>query len=102
LSWNERNIQVKINKWVKEQKGKGLEVKIGVGRIRIKGVWRSWTDIEKEGVGGEREEDKKGKDEEAASGRSQEKRRERIFKEKPKWGKKEAEAEEKGWDRERR
>jgi len=74
LSWEERNIQVKINKWVKEQKGKGLEVKIGIGRVRIKGVWRSWADMEMEEVGGEREEDKKGKDEETASGNSQEER----------------------------
>jgi len=29
LSWEERNIQVKINKWVKDQKSKGLEVGIG-------------------------------------------------------------------------
>jgi len=31
LSWEERNIQVRIYKWVREQKEKGLEVKVGVG-----------------------------------------------------------------------
>jgi len=56
LSWEERSIQVKINKWAKEQKEKGLEVKIGIGRVRVKGVWRTWAEIEKEGVGGEGEE----------------------------------------------
>jgi len=49
LSWKERNTQVKINKWAKEQKGKSLEVKIGVGRVRVKGIWRASTDIEREG-----------------------------------------------------
>jgi len=38
LSWEERNVQVKINRWVKKQKMKGLEVKVGVGRVRVKGV----------------------------------------------------------------
>jgi len=36
LSWEERNTQVKINKWAKEQKGKGLEVKIEVGRVKLR------------------------------------------------------------------
>jgi len=59
LSWEDGNIQVKINKWAKEQKGKRLEVKIGVGRVRVKGVWRAWAEIGREGVGGERKEDKR-------------------------------------------
>jgi len=55
LSWEERNTQVKINKWAKEQKGRGLEVKIGIGRVRVRGVWRAWAEIEREGAGGDRE-----------------------------------------------
>jgi len=43
LSWEERNVQVRINKWVKEQKEKGLEMKIGLDRVRIKGYGgREW------------------------------------------------------------
>lgn len=37
-----------LRTWAKEQKGKGIEVKIGLGRIRIGGVWRAWAEIEKE------------------------------------------------------
>jgi len=43
LSWEEKNIQVKINKWMKEQKGKELEAKVGVCRVRVKGTWRTWV-----------------------------------------------------------
>jgi len=59
LSWEERNTQVKINKWAKEQKGRGLEVKIGIGRVRVRGVWRAWAEIEREEAGRDREEDKR-------------------------------------------
>lgn len=48
LSWGERKIQEKMNTWAKEQKGKGIEIKIGLGRIRIGGIWRVWAEIEKE------------------------------------------------------
>jgi len=67
LSWEEKNIQVKINKWAKEQKGKGLEVKIGEGRVRVKGIWKAWADIEKENIGTEKEEEKKRKDKEEST-----------------------------------
>jgi len=30
-----------------------------VGRVRVKGVWRAWAEIGREGVGGERKEDKR-------------------------------------------
>jgi len=59
LSWEERNIQVKINRWVREQKVKGLEVKIGIGRVRVKGVWRAWAEIEREGLAEERGEERR-------------------------------------------
>jgi len=41
LSWEGRNVQMRINRWVKEQEGKGLEIKVGVGRMRVKGIWRT-------------------------------------------------------------
>jgi len=39
LSWEEKKIQGKINRWAREQRGRGLDVKVGLGRI--KGVWRA-------------------------------------------------------------
>lgn len=38
LSWDERKIQEKINKWAKEQKSKKEEIKVELGRVRIKVV----------------------------------------------------------------
>jgi len=64
LSWEERNIQVKINSWVKEQRRKELEVKVEIGRIRVKGLWKTWADVEKEKLMGERKEDENRKGEE--------------------------------------
>lgn len=37
LSWHERKIQEKINKWVKGEKEKGREYKIRYGKVRIEG-----------------------------------------------------------------
>lgn len=67
LSWEERKIQEKINKWAKGQKEKGLEVKVGVGRVRVRGIWRPWAEMEREEeekeMGG-REKEKKGEERE--------------------------------------
>lgn len=57
LIWEERKIQERINKWVKEKKSKGEEVKIGIGKVKIKGLWKFWSDIEKEE---ERREEREG------------------------------------------
>lgn len=48
LSWEERKIQEKMNRWAREKREKGFQVKIGLGRIRIGGIWRAWSDIERE------------------------------------------------------
>lgn len=40
LSWEERKIQEKMNRWAREKREKGFQVKIGLGRIRIGGIWR--------------------------------------------------------------
>lgn len=32
----------------REKREKGFQVKIGLGRIRIEGIWRAWSDIERE------------------------------------------------------
>lgn len=34
-----------MNKWVREVREKGNEMKIGYGRAKIKGIWRSWESI---------------------------------------------------------
>lgn len=48
LTWEERKIQKKISRWGKEEKEKGKDIKIGLGKVRINGIWKFWTDIEKE------------------------------------------------------
>jgi len=53
LSWEERKIQAEINKWAKTQREKGIEVKIGIGRVMLKGRWKNWNEILKEKDGRE-------------------------------------------------
>jgi len=53
LSWKVRKVQSKINLWVRKQRENRLEMKVGLGRVRVKGVWRAWVEIEKD-----RKEDK--------------------------------------------
>lgn len=38
LSWEERKIQEEMNRWAKIQRGKGEEIKVGLGRIKVKEV----------------------------------------------------------------
>lgn len=49
LSWEERKIQEKMNRWVREKREKRFQVRIGLGRIRIGEIWRAWSDIERRG-----------------------------------------------------
>lgn len=65
LTWQERKTQEKIHKWVKEEREKGRDVKVGYARVRIGGNWRKWEEVEreiearrKENEAGEREEEK--------------------------------------------
>lgn len=61
LTREERKIQEKINKWVREGKDKEIkELKIDKGRIRINGEWRTWKEIERKE---EAEEEEKGVEE---------------------------------------
>lgn len=48
LSWEERKIQEKIRKWATEQKSKGKEIKIGIGKVKMGERWKRWAEIEKE------------------------------------------------------
>lgn len=47
LTKEERYKQKEIWDWVKERKLRGEDVKIGLKRMRIRGIWRSWEEIEK-------------------------------------------------------
>lgn len=46
LSWEERRIQERINRWCREEREKDRDVKIGTGRVKIDGIWRRWEEIE--------------------------------------------------------
>lgn len=55
LNREERERQREIWDWIKERKMRGENVKIGLKRVRVKGIWRSWEKIEKEEVRGREE-----------------------------------------------
>jgi len=42
VSWEERRIQERIVRWARDQKEKGVKIKIG--RVRIENVWRKDKD----------------------------------------------------------
>lgn len=44
FSFEERNRQAQIIKWVKEKKERGFRVKIGQGRVMIEESWYRWED----------------------------------------------------------
>jgi len=48
LSFEERKIQEKMNRWAKGKRAEGVEVKVGRGRLRIRGKWKGWEEIERE------------------------------------------------------
>lgn len=64
LSWEERKIQERMNRWAKDQREKGKDIRIGFGRVKIDGMWKSWTEIsqreeqERERIGKEKEKKK--------------------------------------------
>lgn len=66
LTWEERKIQERINKWAKEKKSIEEDIKIGIGKVRIKDIWKFWSDIEKEEEQriGERKDNRDEKEEE--------------------------------------
>jgi len=48
LSYEERKVQEKMNRWAKEKRAEGVEVKVGRGRLRLRGKWIGWEEIERE------------------------------------------------------
>lgn len=40
LSWEERKVQEKIYRWAKEKRNKGEDIKIGLGKVRVRGIWK--------------------------------------------------------------
>lgn len=53
LTWEERNVQEKISRQGKKERSKGKKIKIGLGKIRINGIWKFWSN--REGNGDEQE-----------------------------------------------
>ncbi|KYN18391.1 Lysosomal aspartic protease [Trachymyrmex cornetzi] len=47
LSWEERKIQEQINRWAKERRGKGEDIKIARDKVRIEGKWIYWEELER-------------------------------------------------------
>ncbi|KYN29353.1 hypothetical protein ALC57_01207, partial [Trachymyrmex cornetzi] len=47
LSWEERKIQEQINRWAKERRGKGEDIEIARGKVRIEGKWIYWEELER-------------------------------------------------------
>jgi len=48
LSYEERKVQEKMNRWAKGKMSIGIEVKLGRGRVKIRDRWIAWEDIERE------------------------------------------------------
>jgi len=48
LSYEERKVQEKMNRWAREKRAEGVEVKVGRGRLRLRGKWIGWEEIERE------------------------------------------------------
>lgn len=50
LSWEERKLQERIYRQVKEEREreKGKYIKIGYAGVKIDGKWKNWGEIEKE------------------------------------------------------
>lgn len=46
LTWEERQVQGKINRWVKEEREKERIVKRGYARVCVEGTWIKWSEIE--------------------------------------------------------
>ena len=44
LSFDERQVQGEIHRWVKQRKGSGLNVKSGNGKVCINGIWARWEE----------------------------------------------------------
>lgn len=48
LSWEQREIQRKILRWAIEQRNKGEDIIVGIGKVKVGGVWKLWEKIEEE------------------------------------------------------
>ncbi|KYN09549.1 hypothetical protein ALC57_18336 [Trachymyrmex cornetzi] len=48
LNFEERRTQSMINRWVKAQENRRGDIKIGYGRVKIRGIWKDWKEIERE------------------------------------------------------
>lgn len=53
----EKRTQEQITKWAKERRAKGEEIKVGFGRVKVKGIWENWSEI-KQALSKEEEKEK--------------------------------------------
>lgn len=45
LIWEDRKKQEKIKKWVKQEREKSKNVKVGFEKAWMNGMWRKWEDV---------------------------------------------------------
>ncbi|XP_014222235.1 centrosomal protein of 120 kDa-like [Trichogramma pretiosum] len=50
LTFEERKVQERINRWAREQRDKGKEVRVGLGKVCVNGKWIRWTSMQDERV----------------------------------------------------
>lgn len=60
LTWEERKVQEKIDRWVRAERDKGGLVKAGYAKVRIDSQWVRWEKVE-QGMVQEKEREVRGK-----------------------------------------
>lgn len=45
----EKRTQEQTTKWAEERRAKGEEIKVGFGRVKVKGIWENWSEIKQRG-----------------------------------------------------
>lgn len=48
LSWEEKKVQERLNRWAKIEREKGRDIKVGFAKVRVRGVWKKWEEVERE------------------------------------------------------
>lgn len=42
-----KDTRKKVHKWVKEERGKGRDVRVGYARVKVEGRWKNWRKIKR-------------------------------------------------------
>lgn len=48
LSWEEKKVQERLNRWAEIEREKGRDIKVGFAKVRVGGVWKKWEEVERE------------------------------------------------------